>query len=165
MFHYTYIIINNNPIDNRKYYIGVRSSKNHPGIDNYHGSSKDLKSHIKLLGINSFTKKIFNIYSIRKDALQSEIHLHKKFNVSINVLFYNKVMQNSIKFDTTGTLYIKCKLTGIKKRINICDYNKDLHVYHSINKVSVKDYNGNTFQVNVNCEDYINKKYKHVSYN
>lgn len=50
-YHYVYKITNNSPTDERKYYIGVRSSKVKPELDiNYNSSSKYLKQALKEIG-------------------------------------------------------------------------------------------------------------------
>ena len=92
MYHYTYIITNNNETtDNGKYYIGVRTSLNMPHEDTeYFGSSEYLKEDINEKGKNSFTKEILGIFNNREEAMQHEIELHNFFDVEKNDLFYNK---------------------------------------------------------------------------
>lgn len=104
-YHYVYRIINNNPTDNRKFYIGVRSCKNClPDEDiKYMSSSKYVKEAINDLGINNFSKEILSVWDSREAAITEEIRLHEKYDVAKNENFYNKSKQTSSKFDTTGT--------------------------------------------------------------
>lgn len=62
--HYVYKIININPTDSRKYYIGVRTAENgNPQDDlNYWSSSKYLKEAIKELGLENFYKEILSTW-------------------------------------------------------------------------------------------------------
>lgn len=99
--HYVYKITNNKPMDERKYYIGVRTSED-PNNDNYWSSSKSLKESIEKIGLEHFSKEILSIWDTREEAVSEEIRLHEQFDVSTNKEFYNKVKQTSIGFDTSG---------------------------------------------------------------
>lgn len=100
-FHYVYRITNT--IENKHYY-GVRTSKVEPKLDlgfKYFSSSTDKefiqeqKSHPE-----KFKYKIVQRVSTRVEALNLEIKLHHKFNVDINLKFYNKARQTSTGFST-----------------------------------------------------------------
>lgn len=111
--YYVYLIINNNPKDERKFYIGVRSCKaDSPEKDNYWGSSTSLSRAIKDIGVHNFSKKILSTWDTREMALSEEIRLHNVFDVGNNPLFYNLVKQTSIRFDTTGKITAINTLTG-----------------------------------------------------
>jgi hypothetical protein len=86
--HYVYKITNTRPIDDRKYYIGVRTSTKPPEDDDYWSSSKTLKNIIKKNGKHNFKKEILNVFETRKDANNEEIRLHKLFDVDNNSEFY-----------------------------------------------------------------------------
>lgn len=101
-FHYTYKLTFLSPFDSREFYIGVRSSEKTPEDDDYLSSSKIIKDIIKTYGKSSFKKEILNTFSSREDAVENEIFLHKKFDVATNERFFNKAVQTSTGFDTTG---------------------------------------------------------------
>lgn len=96
--HYVYILIDTQPEDSRKFYIGVRSCTCNPEDDNYIGSSKSMTDEQK----SRCDKLILEEFSSREEALNYEILLHNKFDVGINPMFYNKSKQTSTGFDTTG---------------------------------------------------------------
>jgi group I intron endonuclease len=122
MNHYVYRITNK--ILN-KYYYGVRSSDIEPKLDlgvKYFSSSsdkefrKDQKNHPE-----NFKYKIVRICSNRKEASALEKKLHEKFNVGINESFYNKAIQTSTGFDTTGVKHTpetRQKMSEAKKGEN-----------------------------------------------
>lgn len=109
-YHYTYRITN---IKDRMYYYGVHSCDCHPkeeiGIK-YFSSSKN-KDFIKYQKENPqyYKYKIIKIFKTRREAIEHEIFLHNKFNVGVNNKFYNKSMQTSIRFDTSGRTSVKDK--------------------------------------------------------
>lgn len=97
MNHYTYLI--KHKTKNLKY-IGVRSCKCPPSEDiSYWGSSKHLPKDVS----TTHKKRILKIFSSRKEALEHEISLHRKYKVATNPLFYNRANQTSVGFDTSGT--------------------------------------------------------------
>lgn len=124
MTHYTYRITN---IKNGRHYYGTRTSKlNIPTEDigiNYFSSSSD-KDFMNDQKINpqNYKYKVILIFDTRKQAIQSEIKLHNKFNVGANPRFYNKCKQTSTGFDRAGVKF-KCipnnpnRLVGAQKRI------------------------------------------------
>ena len=104
MFHYTYRISN---IKLHKHYYGVRSSKVEPKKDlgiKYFSSSKD-KEFMRDQKENphNYKYKVIFVYKTRKEAINSEIKFHNKFDVGVNESFYNRAKQASTGFDTTGT--------------------------------------------------------------
>lgn len=105
-YHYVYKIINNNPSDERQYYIGVRTAKGcTPDKDTeYWGSSKYLKESINEIGLENFSKEILSIWNTREEAVAEEIRLHTQFDVSKNPEFYNKSKQTTTGFDTGGVI-------------------------------------------------------------
>ena len=148
MNHYVYRITN---IRIKKHYYGTRSCECDPKNDlgfKYFSSSKD--SDFILDQKNNpkdYKYKIVKIFPNRKDAVNLEIKLHNKFKVNINSSFYNKSKQTNLKFDTSGTIFIKGKLWTID------EYKKQNEIkYHTFGKVSVVDKHGNTSQINANDE-------------
>jgi hypothetical protein len=81
-------------------YIGVRSSTCAPNKDtDYWGSSKYIPDDAKL----THKKRVLAVFASRKQALEHEISLHKKYDVAVSPLFYNRSKQTVTGFDTTGT--------------------------------------------------------------
>ena len=102
-YHYTYKITIRQPIDERKYYIGVRSSKCKPEDDIYYkSSSRSLKTYLKEHSEVEYTKEILAYFFDRKSALQHEIELHQEFDVARNPLFFNDARQTNTGFCTEG---------------------------------------------------------------
>ena len=103
MYHYTYKISVNNPTDDRRNYIGVRSCKCWPTEDTkYMGSCRQFNKWQKLNGTDGLQKNILAIWPSRKMAVEHEIKLHNLFEVSTNPEFWNQAKQTSTGFDTTG---------------------------------------------------------------
>jgi len=152
-YHYVYRLEN---IDNNKYYIGCRSCSCDPKSDNYFSSSKLVKKLIK--NGNIFNKTILKVFNNREDAILYEMFLHEKYNVSLNKNFYNKVKQTSKFFDTSGLLFIDGEAVTLEDY-----YKNDSLKYHTTDKVSVKNTNGETLQIDKNDDRYINGELKHVS--
>jgi len=110
MYHYVYKITNLNPLGERKYYIGVRSSECDPEKDvNYWGSSLALKKEINERGNHLFKKDILGIFNTREKAFDEEILLHEKYNVSLNKEFYNLSKSRSNKYDARGRVTVRDK--------------------------------------------------------
>ncbi len=117
-YHYVYKIINTVPIDNQKYYIGVRTSKVSPEKDvKYMGSSTPLKNAIKFGGIENFKKEILSVWETREYALNEEIRLHELYDVSRNTEYYNKVKSISNGFTTVGLVPVIDVRTGLTKLV------------------------------------------------
>lgn len=121
-YHYTYRITNT---VEKKYYYGVHSCDCLPKEDigvKYFSSSKnkvfkqDIKDNPK-----NYKYKVIKIFSTRKEAVQHEIYLHKKFNVGVNKSFYNGSKQTSTGFDTSGISYknIFSLINGNTKQIEL----------------------------------------------
>ncbi len=107
MSHYVYRITN---IADNKHYYGTRTTNVKPIEDigiQYFSSSFD-KKFIQDQKNNplNYKYKVVRIFNSRKKALELEIKLHQKFEVSINESFYNRSKQTSTGFDTTGTTRI-----------------------------------------------------------
>lgn len=160
MYHYVYKITNLNPLDERKYYIGVRSSECKPEDDvNYWGSSSILKMEIKERGRDLFKKDILEIFNTRKEALDEEIILHEKYNVSLNNEFYNLAKSRSHKYDAKGRVSVRDKFG------NTCSLYKDdprylSGEYESITKgfISCRNEENKIIMVSLS-EFYSNDKY------
>lgn len=146
-YHYVYKITNNKPVDERKYYIGVRTAKGcTPQEDvKYMSSSKYLKESIRELGLENFSKEILSIWDSRELANAEEIRLHRKFNVGCNDEFYNRAEATRDGFFTFNQVTVFDKREGITKNISKEDYEK-YDYYHQCTKgtVVVKDVRDNS---------------------
>lgn len=103
MYHYVYEVIN---LITDMRYIGSRSCKIQPSQDlgnKYFTSSKDI-NFINDQRLNSISYKyvVLKEFENRKDALEFEIFLHNKFDVSRNNQFFNRAKQTSTGFNTSG---------------------------------------------------------------
>lgn len=94
--------------DNKRYYIGVRTSKVHPSQDNYFGSFTDKT-------FKPTHKRILGLHINKKDALNAEIYWHNLFEVGKNPLFANRAKQTSTGFDRTGAIFSKEHRSKISK--------------------------------------------------
>ena len=117
-YHYTYRITN---IKEGMYYYGVHSCNCLPKEDigvKYFSTSKK-KEFIKDQKENpqDYKYKVLKIFSTRKEAVEHEIFLHKKFNVKLHKQFYNGSNQTSAGFDTTGVKYSDERKEQIKIRM------------------------------------------------
>ena len=134
-YNYVYRIINLNPQDDRKFYIGVRSCDCLPEEDTkYMSSSKYLKEAISVQGQENFKKEILSIWETREKAVLEEIRLHEKFDVKSNKSFYNKANQLIKSFDCDN----KGKVTVIDLRDNTSKH------------ISTDEYKSNDFFVSIN---------------
>ena len=99
MFGYIYITTN---ILTGKRYIGKKKiAKRH---ENYFGSSKWLKSDMKILGIENFKKDIIEYCLTAADLNEREIYYQRLWNVKLSSDWYNMHIQTE-GFDTTGLRY------------------------------------------------------------
>ena len=103
-YNYVYRITNK---ENNRHYYGVRSSKIEPKLDlgiKYFSSSRDKEfMNEQKSNRDNFKYKVIKIFETREEAINLEIKLHKKFDVSKNSNFYNRSKQTSVGFDTSGT--------------------------------------------------------------
>ena len=115
-YHYTYRITN---IKDRMYYYGVRSSNCLPkediGVKYFSTSKKNEFIKDQKENPQDYKYKVLKIFSTRKEAVEHEIFLHKKFNVKLHERFYNNANQTSTGFDTAG----KEKSQEFKKNLSI----------------------------------------------
>lgn len=134
MYFYVYKITNTNPLDVRKFYIGVRTSKVEPLLDiKYWGSSKSLSKEIRERGISIFRKEILSIFSDRSSAVEEEIRLHMLYNVDKNPEYYNLSISGSVEYDASD-------------------------------RVSVFDREGKTLSVSTKDPKYLAGNYKSITY-
>lgn len=163
-YHYVYKITNLYPLDERKYYIGVRSSKVKPEEDvTYWGSSKKLNESIKEIGKACFSKKILSIWKTRKEAVKEEIRLHEKFDVARNPFFYNKAKQLDTKFDTSGFVNVIDIRDNITKQVTKEDYDTfDCYIFITHGKMAALDTRDNKIK-QISVEEFKNTEY-YVSY-
>ena len=105
LYSYVYRITCTHPDSIEKYYYGSRSCDCDPYKDNsYWSSSKYIKHARTKFGTSFFKKKIIKIFSNQVEALQYEIMLHEKLNVSKHPLFFNKSKQTIWGIHCTGTV-------------------------------------------------------------
>jgi hypothetical protein len=118
-YHYVYKITNHNPVDSRKFYIGVRTTKGRLPEDdiNYMGSSDTLTAAIKTQGKKYFSKEILSVWQSKDDAYAEEIRLHELYDVCRNMEYYNNANQTSTKFCTDGRVVVFDKNTGKTKSV------------------------------------------------
>ncbi len=116
--HYVYKITNNKPSDERKFYIGVRTSKNCSSEEDieYWSSSKSLLIDIKIIGKEFFSKEVLKEFKTREEAINYEIKLHNDYEVSTNEEFYNRAKQKSNGFDRSGVKCTEEQKRGISER-------------------------------------------------
>lgn len=125
-YHYVYRIINNNPTDSRKYYIGVRTSNVSPEKDvKYMGSSKSLASAIREFGFQQFVKEILSVWDTREEANLEEIRLHQELKVSKNPEYYNLSEATSTGFCTFGRVAVFDSLENKTKSVSKEDFEKN----------------------------------------
>nr|YP_007507255.1 GIY-YIG endonuclease [Gonium pectorale]BAM85942.1 GIY-YIG endonuclease [Gonium pectorale] len=88
------------------YYMGYRSTKTLPVLDDYYSSSKTVKNLIASVSKTKFKKKILGLYANQTEAIENEVVYHKKLKVNCNLKFLNKACQTNTKFyyDNTGRI-------------------------------------------------------------
>ena len=126
-YHYVYRITNTKL---NKHYYGVRSSKLEPSKDlgfKYFSSSSDIEFRDdQKNNPQDYKYIIVSEFDSREEALELEIKLHSKFNVSVNESFYNKARQTSTGFNWNGpfTEHIREKIRNSKLGNKYCLGNK-----------------------------------------
>lgn len=104
IYHYVYRISN---LSTRKHYYGVRSCKVEPKFDlgvKYFSSSTDVDFiHDQKTNPQNFRYKVVRLFITRQEAMDFEIILHEKFEVSSNENFYNRANATSSGFGMSGT--------------------------------------------------------------
>jgi|APSaa5957512535_1039671.scaffolds.fasta_scaffold22084_2 hypothetical protein len=118
IYHYTYIIEDNNPPSIQKYYQGVRTSNCLPSEDPYMGSCSDPLYHqyIKTRP-HDFVKKIITIKNTRKEAELDEQYYHDKHDVAGDEMYWNRCNANE-GFGTSGMVTVKNINTGKTKSMS-----------------------------------------------
>ena len=128
LYHYVYRITN---IVKCKHYYGKRSCKITPKEDlgvNYFSSSRD-KEFINDQKLNpqNYKYKIVSIHTDAISAINKEIKLHNKFDVSNHTCFYNKAKQTISKFDRTGQKHseeTRKNMSNARSGVNNHNYGK-----------------------------------------
>ena len=139
MQHYVYKITCNKPIDERIYYIGVKSSEN-PETDNYYGSSNYLNEAIKEIGIQHFSKTILSFWETRVLAEAEESRLHKHYKVASNPLYFNMFESTATGFTNYGMVSVIDLRDKKTKNVSKEDFDRfDYYVSTIFNTVSVID--------------------------
>jgi len=161
-YHYVYKIINRNPIDSRKYYIGVRSSIVKPEEDTkYMSSSKYLKEAIRNQGVENFSKEILSTFSTREDAQKEEVKIHEQYNVGLNESFYNKYNSRSSGYCVYGYVTVKDTKTGEILNVLKKDYyESDCYEHITVGKVVVTE-KKNGIRKQVSSDEYYKNRSKY----
>lgn len=158
MMHYVYKITCNKPIDERIYYIGVKSSEN-PEIDNYYGSSNYLTEVIKEIGINHFSKTILSFWDTRILAEAEESRLHKEYKVASNPRYFNMTESTATGFSNYGMVSVLDLRDKKTKNVSKEDFDKfDYYVSTIFNTVSIIDTRDGS-KKRVSKEDYYKYDY------
>jgi len=107
---FVYIINNNHPDSNKKYYIGckklLKRVKKKPlkgkkrarisyvdnNVDSYWGSSEELKSDIEQYGLDFFTKKVLHLCENQWEMKFLEMYEQMKANVLFDNSSYNGII-------------------------------------------------------------------------
>lgn len=77
MFHYTYLITD---LEDKSFYIGVRSCECDPELDPYMGSGIHILRKIKKYGVQRFHKRVLKTFSTREEAMHAEAtHVSAEF--------------------------------------------------------------------------------------
>ena len=166
--HYVYKITNLNPVDDRQFYIGVRTAPSgNPEEDTeYMGSSDHLKEAIGEQGLEFFSKEILSIWETRELAEQEEVRLHWEINVAKNPQFYNKVNARIGEFCPVDHVAAFDTIQGITTIVSKDEfYQNDNLVGIVKNKVTVRNkITGQTSQIPKDqlCENSI---FEHVNKN
>lgn len=109
-YFYVYRITN---IYLKKYYYGSRSTNSIPHDEigtSYYSSSTDLLFiEDQKTNPQNYRYKIIFVFNCFEKAINLEIKLHKKFDVGNNPSFYNKSLQTSSKWSTTGISHTRNK--------------------------------------------------------
>ncbi len=131
--HYVYKITNINPVDSRKYYIGVRTAPSgNPEEDtDYMGSSVPLKEAIQAQGLEFFSKEILSTWETRELAEQEEARIHKEYRVSINDNFYNLMESSGKPLNPIGYVRVVDTRTGMPDLITREEFKKNTFYQHN----------------------------------
>lgn len=163
--YYVYRITN---VKENKHYYGYRGipknsqPKDDLGIKYFSSSmNKDFRKDQKINPQN-FKYKIICKNLSKRNALNLEIKLHKKFNVSQNINFYNLANQTNTGFSYIGPYQkqndkkavVINKITGKRERIDV-GYDQTIFTGNTTGTVKVK--RGN-ITVRVSKEEFIQKK-------
>jgi hypothetical protein len=112
-YHYVYRITN---LVTGMHYYGKRSSSNHPyndlGTRYFSSSSKKEFIQEQKTNPHHFKYKVVGVYTTSEQALQAEVKLHTKFNVSENQSFLNIARQTNSTFKPIGLNLAKDSVTG-----------------------------------------------------
>ena len=162
-YNYVYKITNLNPTDERKYYIGVRTSKVPPEEDaKYMGSSKYLSEAIAKSCEENFHKEILSIWETREQANHEEIRLHALNEVSTNQHYYNIAESKNGGFCTYNKIVVKNLKTDTVELIEKQDYcAEDFSHFHSGKRLVKNLITGEYHKVTMN-EYAVNKDIYHV---
>lgn len=137
LYHYTYRITNT---VEKKYYYGMHSCdclpKEDIGVKYWSSSKKPSFINDQKVNPQNYKYKIIKIFNTRTEALEHEIFLHKKFEVGVNLSFYNGAKQTSTKFDTSGIPYNKGvpKTESCKKKLSALYKGKTFEEIHGFEK-------------------------------
>lgn len=129
-------------IKTHKHYIGSRKSSCcdlEYDLQKYKTSSKIVK-YIFENRKEDLRLTILRVFKTHEEAYNYEIFLHKYFNVDLNNNFYNKSIQTTKKFTTSGIKRIYNKKTREFEVINLSDFDETKHekIVTCLNKMTNK---------------------------
>ncbi len=163
MKHYVYRITNKIL---GKHYYGYRKALDpykDLGIKYFSSSSDRAFIEDQKNNPSNYKYKIVQIFNDSSNALELEIKLHRKFNVSGNDRFYNKAMQNSSSFNTNGMFSAKSKLTGEYIYTTYLQYHLDPNLHANISNKVVAKMKGDEKYSLVDRETYFNNRDEYVT--
>ena len=159
--HYVYKITNINPVDSRKYYIGVHTCENiKPEEDvSYMGSSKYLNEAIQQQGKENFIKEILSTWETRELANAEEARLHVEINVAANPEYYNRANATGNGFCRFNTVPVIDTRDGKTKDVSKEDFYKfDYYVHVTKGNIIVRDERDGLIKT-VSTDDFNNSDY------
>ncbi len=148
--HYVYKITNINPVDERQFYIGVRTAPSgNPEEDTeYMGSSVPLDEAIRKQGLEFFSKEILSTWETRELAEKEEKRLHREIDVATDPLYYNIVNSNGNIPNTKGKVTVLDTRTNTTRLVSKEDFNNfDYYQSPTLGKVSAIDKNDGTIKI------------------
>ena len=163
MYHYTYKIENINPESQKKFYIGVRSSKVLPELDDYMGSSKPLSEDISVYGIKSFVKEILNEYPTREIANLHERLLLESVKAAESSEWYNQTDGKPDSYHTVGTVTVRRIDESTFFQLPVETYHANKHLYKTATSDSVPVILPSGEICRISTKEFENGLYTHIS--
>ena len=148
----------------KKHYYGKRSSKCDPKQDlgeKYFSSSGDKEFLLdQKKNPQNYKYKIVQTFPSSKEALIRESKLHYKFNVGLNIKFYNNCIQSIGGFDPTGRVLVKDP-SGVYRSLYKDDERLKSTEFHPFasGRLITKDSNGRIHNVSLDDPRYLSGEF------